>query len=178
MSSGTLILDVRRAQAEAARRALANWQAPDDPAKRADEVEGLARELLNIPRELRTVVNRVLDNKPKDGSILAYMNRQRLELHALFDSALAELRQARELAHESFAAGYKVPSLPLLDKALQDAEQAREDTLAHWTEFPEGPIVIQPEECISNEEAFAILSEGRSQEKLRELQNRLERLDR
>jgi hypothetical protein len=178
MSSGTLILDVRRAQAEAASRALSSWQAPEDPVKRADEVDGLARELLNTPRELRTVVNRVFDNKPKDGTIFAYMNRQRLELHALFDSALAELRQARDLAQESVAAGYQVPSLSLLEKALRDAEQVREDTLAHWTEFPEGPIVIRPEECISNEEAFAILSAGRSQESLRELQNRLERLDR
>src|SRR5438105_1474350 len=106
MSSGTLILDVRRAQAEAATRALSSWHPPDDPDRRADEVEGLARELLERPRELRRVVNRVLDNKPKDGSILAYMNRQRLELHALFDSALAELRQARDLAGESVAAGH------------------------------------------------------------------------
>jgi hypothetical protein len=178
MSSGTLILDVRRAQAEAARKALSSWEAPDDPVKRADEVEGLVRELLNTPRELRTVVNRVIDNLPKDGTILAYMNRQRLELHALFDSALAELRQICDLARECIGTGQKVPSLPALEKAIQEAEQAREDTLAHWTEFPEGPIVIRPEEYISNEEAFAIMFEGRSPECLRELQNRLEQLDR
>jgi hypothetical protein len=175
MSSGTLILDVRRAQAEATRNALASWQAPDDPVKRADEVEGLARELLNTPRELRTVVNRVFDNKPKDGTILAYMNRQRRELHALFDSALAELRQVRDVARESVAAGYQVPSLSLLEKALRDTEQVREDTLAHWTEFPEGPIEIRPDDCVPDEEAFRAIMARLSPEARRELQSRLDR---
>src|SRR4029079_15607982 len=94
MSSGTLILDVRRAQAEAARRALSSWQPPEDPGRRAATVEGLIRRLLGLPRELRDVVGDVLDNMPKDGTLLDYMNLHRTELHGLFDSALAELRQA------------------------------------------------------------------------------------
>jgi hypothetical protein len=178
MSSGTLILDVRRAEAEAARQALTNWQPPEDPMRRAAEVERLARRLIGLPRELRDVVNGVFDNEPRDGTILEYMNRHRLELHALFDAALAEIRRAIELGRESTSIGLPVPSLRPLEKALAETEQVREDTLAHWTEFPEGPIVIDPSECVSNEEAFAILSQGRDPEVLRELQSRLEQLGR
>lgn len=178
MSSGTLILDVRRAQAEAGRRAVSSWQAPDDPARRAAAVEGLARGLLNLPRELREVVNAVFDNEPRDGTILAYSNLHRAELHALFDSALGELQQAVSLARACVAGGQRVPSLPALEKALQESEQAREDTLAHWTEFPEGSIQIDPDDCISNDDALAIMMAGRDPEVLRELQSRLEQLGR
>lgn len=175
MPTETPLLDVRRAQAEAGRRALTAWQPPDDLASRAVAVEGLVRGLLGMPRELRDVVKTVSDNEPRDGTILAYMNRHRTELHALFDSALDELRHARDLARECVAAGHEVPSFPALEKALQEAEQAREDTLAHWIEFPEGPIVIRPEDCVPDEEAFRDIEARLSPELRRELQSRLGR---
>jgi hypothetical protein len=175
MSSGTLILDVRRAEAEAARQALNSWQPPEDPIRRAAEVERLARRLVGLPRELRDVVNGVFDNQPRDGSILEYMNRHRLELHALFDAALAELRRVIEHGRESTSAGLPVPSLRTLEKALAEAEQVREDTLAHWTEFPEGPIVIDPNDCVPDEEAFKDIEARLSPELRRELQSRLDR---
>ncbi len=178
MSSGTLILDVRRAQAEAGRRALSSWQPPDDPVRRAAAVEGLARGLLNTPRDLRDVVGDVFDNMPKDGTLLDYMNRHRTELHALFDSALAELRQARALARECVAAGQPVPSLPALEKALQEAEQARSDTLDHWVEFDPHQQIGPREDYVSNDRAFLDIEARLSPEARRELQDRLEQLRR
>jgi hypothetical protein len=178
MSSGTLILDVRRAQSEAARRALTSWQPPEDPDRRAAEVEALARGLLSLPQELRDVVRSVFANMPRDGTIIAYSNRRREELDALFDSSIRELGQALDLARECVGAGQKVPSLSALEDALRETEQARTDTLAHWIEFPAGEVVIRREDFVPDEMAFLDLESRLSPEARRELQSGLERLRR
>jgi hypothetical protein len=140
---------------------------------RAAEVEGRIRGLLGRPRELSQAVRSVFDNRPNDGTILEYMNQKRLELHALFDSALGELRQVHEMARECVASGQQVPSLPALDKTLSDAERVRAGALDHWVEFDPNEKIDPNDEYISHEEFMKRLEDMMSPEARRELQSRL-----
>jgi hypothetical protein len=172
------LIEVRQAQAELITRVVRSWPPAVDVASRARVVDALAQEGIDSPKRLRALANDVLDHIPKDGTVFDYMNRQRKALAACFASTFDALRATRDQARALVQAGLAVPSLETLEQAIREAEQVEADTLAHWVEFPEGPIDIRPQDCISNEDAFARLSAGRDPERLRELQNRLERLDR
>jgi hypothetical protein len=175
MPSEAFIMDIRRAQAEAAIRMVRDWKPADDIAARARRVEELAREGLDSPRRLRELVNDVLDKVPNDGSMLEYLNRQHATLTACFAVTIDALRTTRDLARESEAAGCPVPSLPELEKAIGKAEQVRSDTLAHWELFEPHPQIDAADEWISHEDFLKMLESQMSPEARRELQARVER---
>ena len=173
MQSGTLLLDIRRAQAEATSRALSNWSPPTDIDQRIRQVEESIREFLDVPRELKQVVHSVFENQPHDGSLLSYMNDRRTELTACFQSALGGAAQLRELAWGSETGGRSVPSLPLLERAIREVEQLQSNTLAHWVEFDANEQIGDEDDYISHEEFLGTLASQMSEEARRELQNRL-----
>jgi hypothetical protein len=175
MPSEAFILDIRRAQAEAAIRMVRDWKRADDPATRARIVESLAQEGLDSPGRMRELANDVIDNIPRDGSGLDYLNRQHKILSACFDFALDALRTTRDLAHESVAAGHAVPSLPALEQAIEKAEQVKTDMFKDWEIFDEHPDLGPPEEWVADEDAFKDIEARLSEEARRELQSRMDR---
>jgi hypothetical protein len=174
MPSETLILDIRRAQAEAAIRAVRDWKTSDDITHRARLVEALAKEALDSPRRLRELANDVIEKMPKDGTLLDYLNRQHATLSACFALTLDALRATRDLAKESEESGHRIPSLPALEAAIEKSEQVRKDAFEHWELFDEHPELGLPEDWLTTEEVFRNREAQLSPEARRELQSRLD----
>jgi hypothetical protein len=174
MASDTLILDIRRAQAEAASRVVRDWQPSEDLGARARVLEAVAQEWLDSPKRLRNLANDVFDRRPNDGTLLDYLNRQREALSACFTSTLDFLRATRDQAQDCVRAGQLVPSLADLEQTIRKAEQVETETFEHWEVFDHHPDLGSPDEWMTTEEVFKERVAQLSEEARRELQTRLD----
>lgn len=174
MPSEAFILDIRRAQAEAAIRMVGDWKRTDDPAARVRLLESLAKEGLDTPRRLRELANDVFQNRPKDGTLLDYLNRQHATLSACFSFTLDGLRATRDLAKKAEQEGHRIPSLQGLETAIEKSEQVRTEVFEHWEIFDEHPDLGPPEEWLTTEEVFREREAQLSEDARRELQSRLD----
>ena len=100
MASDTLILEIRRAQAEAASRVVRERQPVEDLEARARALEAVIREWLDSPKRLRNLANDVIDREPNDGTLLEYLNRQREALAGCIAATLDFLKTTRDQALE------------------------------------------------------------------------------
>jgi hypothetical protein len=174
MATSTLSLEVERARAEAASRAVRAWDPPADLGTRARLLETYTRELLGTPTRFKALLKDVFDGMPKDGTIITYMDRHREALIACFRDTLDDLRTTADLARASARAAHPIPSLSELEKAIAEVEFLEDATLAHWT-ASDPNAKPDPDGGIPLEEAFRDLEEALSPEARRELQIGLER---
>jgi hypothetical protein len=173
MTESSLLLHVRRAQAEAVSHVIGDWQPPEDLDQRAKLVDQLISGLLDLAQQAKAVVNDVFECMPRDGTLFDYMNRRRLELTDYFKFALEGAQKLRDFAWSCEKAGRSVRSLPLLDRIIRDLERLRSDTLSHWVEFDPKQEIGSDEEYMSNDEFLQFLESQMSEEARRELQSRM-----
>ncbi len=173
MPKMSLLLDVRRAQAEALDRAIHDWQPPADPDGRARAIEQAISASLELSAQAKKTVDNVFAFIPRDGTLLDYLNRHREGLTDYFRFALAGLRKLRDHAWNSEKVGRSVPSLPLLERVIRDVERLQSDTLSHWLEFDPKQVIGPDEDYLSHDEFLRFLESQMSEEARRELQGRL-----